>query len=129
MDKKIEHLDLGFVNYTNHPTNNDYVVFRFADVHRANSFRELLKEQKIWFEESQDQKRQLLVYLFGLHHTDYNKAQKINITVEAKHKKFLISGKFFRWFIVLFGLTMIILAAIGYSINGSKQGTPVKTTR
>jgi len=88
-----------------------------------------LKEQKIWFEESQDQKRQLLVYLFGLHHTDYNKAQKINITVVAKHKKFLIPGKFFRWFIVLFGLTMIILAAIGYSINGSKQGTPAKTTR
>ena len=88
-----------------------------------------MKEQKIWFEESQDQKRQLLVYLFGLHQSDYNKAQKINITVEAKHKKFLIPGKFFRWFIVLFGLTMIILAAIGYSINGSKQGTPAKTTR
>jgi hypothetical protein len=127
MENPVEHFDLGFVNYTQHPENPDYVVFRFADVNRANSFRTELQQQKIWFEEANEDKKQVTYTLFGLHKTDYNKAQKINITVEAKHKKFLIPGKFFRWFVVLFGITMITLAIIGFIKNPNKEGTKSNT--
>lgn len=122
MENPVEHFDLGFVNYTQHPENADYVVFRFADVNRANSFRAELQKQKIWFEEANEDKKQVTYTLFGLHKTDYNKGQKINISVEAKHKKFLIPGKFFRWFVVLFGVTMILLAIIGFIKNPNKEG-------
>jgi hypothetical protein len=127
MENPVEHFDLGFVNYTQHPENPDYVVFRFADVNRANSFRTELQQQKIWFEEANEDKKQVTYTLFGLHKTDYNKAQKINIAVEAKHKKFLIPGKFFRWFVVLFGITMITLAIIGFIKNPNKEGTKSNT--
>jgi hypothetical protein len=127
MENPVEHFDLGFVNYTQHPENPDYVVFRFADVNRANSFRSELQQQKIWFEEANEDKKQVTYTLFGLHKTDYNKAQKINIAVEAKHKKFLIPGKFFRWFVVLFGITMITLAIIGFIKNPNKEGTKSNT--
>lgn len=127
MENPVEHFDLGFVNYTQHPENPDYVVFRFADVNRANSFREALQLQKIWFEEANEEKKQVTYTLFGLHKTDYNKAQKINISVEAKHKKFLIPGKFFRWFVVLFGVTMITLAIIGFIKNPNKEKTKSNT--
>lgn len=129
MDNPIEHLDLGLVNYTNHPSNVNYVVFRFADEKRANSFRLLLQEQKIWFEEAQEQKRSMVFHLFGLHKSDFNKGQKINITVESKHKKFIIPGKYFRWIVVIFGVTMIIFAFIGYYINGPKPKEAPKTTK
>jgi len=125
MENPIEHFDLGFVNYTQHPENKDYVVFRFADSNRANSFREALIVQKIWFEEANEDKKQVTYTMFGLHKTDYNKAQKINIFVEAKHKKFIIPGKFLRWSIVLFGMTMITLATIGYFL---KESTKSKNT-
>jgi hypothetical protein len=127
MENPVEHFDLGFVNYTQHPENSDYVVFRFADVNRANSFRTELQQQKIWFEEANEDKKQVTYTLFGLHKTDYNKAQKINIAVEAKHKKFLIPGKFFRWFVVLFGITMITLAIIGFIKNANKEETKNNT--
>lgn len=121
MDNPVEHFDLGFVNFTQHPENADYVVFRFVDPNRAESFRTELEKQKIWFEEGQEVKKQVTYLLFGLHKTDYNKAQKINFAVEAKHKKFLIPGKLFRWFVVLFGITMITLAVIGYIKNPNKE--------
>lgn len=121
MDNPVEHFDLGFVNFTQHPENADYVVFRFVDANRAASFKAELEKQKIWFEEGQEVKKQVTYLLFGLHKTDYNKAQKINFAVEAKHKKFLIPGKFFRWFVVLFGVTMIALAIIGYVKNAGKK--------
>lgn len=127
MENPVEHFDLGFVNYTQHPENPDYVVFRFADVNRANSFRTEIQQQKIWFEEAQEVKKQVTYTLFGLHKTDYNKAQKINFAVEAKHKKFLIPGKFFRWFVVLFGITMITLAIIGFIKNPNKASTKSNT--
>lgn len=117
MDNPVEHFDLGFVNFTQHPENSEYVVFRFADANRAESFRAELEKQKIWFEEAKEEKKRATYLLFGLHKTDYNKGQKINFSVEAKHKKFLIPGKFFRWFVVIFGITMIGLAVIGYFKN------------
>jgi hypothetical protein len=122
MDNPVEHFDLGFVNFTQHPDNKEYVVFRFADSNRATSFRAELEKQRIWFEEAIEEKKQVTYILFGLHKTDYNKAQKINFAVEAKHKKFLIPGKFFRWFVVLFGVTMIGLAIIGYFKNSKNKG-------
>ena len=121
MDNPVEHFDLGFVNFTQHPDNKEYVVFRFADANRAASFRAELEKQRIWFEEAIEEKKQVTYILFGLHKTDYNKAQKINFAVEAKHKKFLIPGKFFRGFVVLFGVTMIGLAIIGYFKNSKNK--------
>lgn len=129
MDNPIEHLDLGLVNYTVHPSNIDYVVFRFADEKRANSFRLLLQEQKIWFEEAQEEKRTVLFHLFGLHKSDFNKGQKINITVESRHKKFIIPGKYFRWTVVLFGITIIVFAFIGYFISSTKHKAPIQITK
>lgn len=115
MDNPIDHpLDLGLVNYTKHPSNPDYVVFRFSDIDRANSFEEYLTKEKIWFEKSSEAHKQKTYYLFGLHKTDFKRAERINMSVEGKHKKPLIPIAGIRWFIVLFGMTMLTLAIVGY---------------
>lgn len=115
MDNPIDHpLDLGLVNYTKHPNNPDYVVFRFPDIGRANSFEEYLTKEKIWFERSSEAHKQRTYYLFGLHKTDFKRAERLNMSVEGKHKKPLIPIAGLRWFIVLFGMTMLTLAVVGY---------------
>ena len=58
MENPIEHLDLGFVNYTQHPTNPKYMVYRFTDINRANDFREMLNVDKIEFQEDTQEKKQ-----------------------------------------------------------------------
>ena len=77
MENPIEHLDLGFVNYTQHPTNPKYMVYRFTDVNRANHFRELLNENKIEFQEDTQEKKQQTYTLFAIHQKNYKKTMKM----------------------------------------------------
>lgn len=115
MDNPIDHpLDLGLVNYTRHPENKEYVVFRFPDIERANSFEEHLTKNKIWFERGAEERKQLTYHLFGLHKNDFKRAERINMLVEGKHKKPLIPIAGIRWFVVLFGMAALTLAIVGY---------------
>jgi hypothetical protein len=115
MDNPVDHpLDLGFVNYVQHPTDKNYVVFRYTDVQRANDFRAGLIEAKITFEEGEGEMRTKTAFLFGVHKRDYKKAQALNYKVEGKNKKFIIPNKYIRSFVVIFGLSVLTLAIVGH---------------
>jgi hypothetical protein len=115
MENPVDHtLDLGFVNYVQHPENPNYIVFRFHDPNRAHSFESALNENQIWFEKGEEEKRGTMVQLFGIHKNDFKKVEKINYQVEGKHKKPLIPWKGLRYFLLLFSLTVLTLAIIGY---------------
>ncbi len=115
MENPVDHtIDLGFVNYVQHPENKNYVVFRFADSNRAESFETTLKDQKIWFEKGEEQKRNKPYFMFAVHHSDFKKVEQINYDVEAKHKKPIIPFKGLRWSLFVFSLFVMILATVGY---------------
>ena len=114
MENPIEHLDLGFVNYTQHPTNPKYMVYRFTDVNRANDFRELLNENKIEFQEDTQEKKQQTYTLFAIHQKNYKKTMKMNYEVEKKHKKPIIPFRFLRWTVVIFGMGILLLSILSY---------------
>jgi hypothetical protein len=115
MENPVDHsLDLGLVNYVQHPSNPSYIVYRFPDAERASSFEEELNKQNIWFEKGEDEKRGKLYTLYGVHKNDYKKTAKINFIVEAKHKKPLIPFKILRYLILIIGLFMLTLAIVGY---------------
>src|SRR5690554_664213 len=115
MAGKIENIvDLGLVNYVRHPSNPDYVVFRFADEKRANDFEQTLKSKEIWFEKAHEEKKNRTYTLFGIHHKDFDAAQKINYAVEGRNRNFIISNKILRWSLLVFFFTAVILAFIGY---------------
>ncbi len=113
-------IDLGLVNYVQHPTNKNYIVYRFADKKRADSFENELKKNKIWFEKSITKKRTKDYFLFGVHKNDYNKTQKINYTVEAKHKKPFIPFKFLRWFLMTLSAIIMTIAILGHCKQQNK---------
>ena len=115
MDNPVDHpIDLGLVNYSRHPENSSYVVYRFADENRAKSFEEALKEKNIQFESDTHEKKQVTYYLFGVHKNDYKVTERINFDVEAKHRKPFIPFAGFRWFMILFSAGLMLLAILGY---------------
>lgn len=115
MDNPIDNpLDLGLVNYVRHPENKDYIVFRFPDKERADSFQIALEEQSIWFERDSEMKRTRLFHLIGIHKNDFKKVEKLNYLVEAKHKKKLISFAPLRYIILLISFAAMTLAIMGY---------------
>jgi len=127
MENPVDHsLDLGFVNYTAHPENNKYVVFRFADPKRATSFEEKLNEGQIWFEKSMEERRGREYALFGIHQTDFKRVQQINYQVEAKHKQFIIPNKFFRYALLIFSAVVMTLTIIGYIKSKNESPESIK---
>lgn len=115
MDNPVDNIiDLGLVNYVQHPTNKDYIVYRFADANRAASFAQALEDAQIEYERGEETKRTVTYHLFGIHKRDYKKTVKINYVVEAKHKKPLIPFKAFRWFLILFSAVAMSIAILGY---------------
>lgn len=114
-DNPVDHpIDLGFVNYVQHPSNKTYIVFRFGDKNRAEDFEEQLKLNKIWYERATEMKRTTEVVMFGVHKTDFNRVQKINFAVEGRHKKPIIPFKGLRYGILLVGSFLLILATVSY---------------
>ncbi|MFT5860030.1 MAG: hypothetical protein ACI865_002138 [Flavobacteriaceae bacterium] len=121
MESPIDHvIDLGLVNYTKHPENPNYVVYRFADLERAGSFEAALKEQKIWYEKGSQERKKGEFTLFGIHKNDYKKTEQINYAVEAKHKKPFIPFKGFRYFLMTLSFGLLLLAILGYC-NAQKK--------
>jgi hypothetical protein len=140
MDKRVDNpvdniVDLGLVNYVQHPSNPEYIVYRFVDSERAASFEKELKAQSIWFEKDTENKRQKEYILFGVHNRDFKRTDKINFKVEGKHKKPLIPFKGFRYFILFLGLGLLTLAIIGYCKQQEKlslyndDGTLIKEAK
>ena len=114
MENPIEHLDHGFVNFTKHPNNPNFLVYRFTDIARANSFREELKANNITFEEDTEEKKQVTYTLFALHKKHYKKTMQMNFKVEGQHKKPLIPFRLLRWTVLLFGLGILLLSILSY---------------
>ncbi|MDX2361531.1 MAG: hypothetical protein QNK23_12045 [Crocinitomicaceae bacterium] len=115
MDNPVDNIfDFGLVNYTKHPTNKDYIVYRFGDKARADSFEEELIEAGIEFEKDHLKKKTTTFYLIATHKNDYKKTSKINFDVEAKHKKPFLPFAAFRYFLILFSAAAITLASVGY---------------
>lgn len=115
MDNPVDHpIDLGLVNYSRHPSNREYVVYRFADEHRAKSFEEALIEKNIKFESDTHEKKLVTYYLFGVHKNYFKVTEKINFAVEAKHRKPFIPFRGFRYFLLLMSAIVMCLAIMGY---------------
>ena len=114
-------IDLGLVNYVRHPSDPNYIVFRFADKKRADDFEQVLSEKNIWFERSEDETRYKFYYLFGINKRDFDTVQSINFTVEGKNRNFLIPNRYFRWGVLILSIGMVTLAILGYCARPSKN--------
>lgn len=115
MENPVDHtLDLGLVNYVQHPSNPSYIVYRFPDKERAASFEIELKNNSIWFEKDEENKRGKVYTLYGVHKNDFKVTEQINFKVEAKHKKPFIPFKGFRFIVLFIGLGLLLISVIGY---------------
>lgn len=100
---------INITNYTDHPTRENYVVFRFYEENRAQDFEQLLKEQELWYEFTKDESEEKILYLFGIRKSDFNQANRNNFLINAKYRKPFISNVFFKWLVLI--VTGIFVAA------------------
>ena len=120
MEAGLEHFDMGLVNYRQHPTNVNFMVYRFKDLDRANTFEELLQKEGLWYERANPMEDERHIYMFAVEKKHFQKTQKINFTTEAKHKKFLIENNPMRYLFVFVMLGILSLATLGYCESRKK---------
>lgn len=120
MEAGLEHFDMGLVNYRQHPTNVNYIVYRFKDIQRADTFENKLKEANLWYERSNPDEDEKVLYMFAVEKKHFNKTQKINFQTEGKHKKFIIPHGLFRNLFVFIVMAIITLASVGYCKSRQK---------
>lgn len=120
---------LGLVNYKDHPTDNRYKVFNFNTVEEANMFEQQLISANVWFEKDQEVMEDTATikftldpegekfqntFLFAVEQRNFNKAQQANYRVSAAFRKPLVKNKIARYLLVIFFLSVLSFALIGY---------------
>lgn len=103
---------LNLTNYSDHPTRIGYTVYRFFEKDRADYFEEILIQENVYFETSVEENDNT-IYLFGIRKGDAKKAMNANYLVSAKFRNKIIPNTYFRWGILLFFFTALVLALIG----------------
>lgn len=105
---------INITNYNEHPTRKSYTIFHFFIKERADYFKELLEEQKIWFEFEIEKQPEKIIYFFGVKNNDLKKVEKINYLVSGKYRKPTIANKYLGWGLYFFTIIVFILAIMGY---------------
>ena len=77
-------------------------------------FEEILNQEKIWFEKDIDEVKAGTTYLFGVKKDDFERVQRANFAVAAKHRKPLITNNILRYSLLIIFFSSLVLAIIGY---------------
>ena len=110
-------LMLSFINFQEHPTNQNKKVFFFKNEKHSEVFEALLKENLIVFEKQIDHEGDKTIY-FGVKKADFELAKKLNFITIGKFRKRFIPDKTFRILILGLSILLIALAIIGAFVSG-----------
>ncbi|MFZ6050987.1 hypothetical protein [Halocola ammonii] len=108
---------MNITNYKDHPGDNRYVVYRFLMEEHADHFQTLLEERDVIFERHFDEDDDPPKILFGISKRFNKEAVHCNYLTHARYRKPMITNKFFKYTLLIFTLSVIILAFIGYFLS------------
>lgn len=101
-------------NYSEHPTNSNYIVFRFVEKEQSLMFKNLLEMDGIPFESDEDDSHGHMQYMIAVKNQFESKAVYHNFTVIGHHREPFISNVFFRYLFFAIALGALSLAFYGY---------------
>ena len=110
-------IDLGLVNFKDHPSDDNYKIFRFVNLPKAKQFEKGIEELDIFYERHETTKGTNNVVIYAIRKRDFEKAQKVNYLVESQFRKPFISNKVIKWVLPLITLSIIALAIIGAVVS------------
>ncbi len=120
---------LDFSNVKDHPTNDQYNVYRFYNPEQADFFEELLQKHKVQYErdnhlvdvatkaaeqELEEEKQQKDVYYFGIPKRLEKQVQKLNNLAIGKYRDPFIPNKGSALIFMLLILAILVFALVGY---------------
>jgi hypothetical protein len=117
-------IDLGLVNYLDHPSDENYKLFRFIDKKKADLFEKGLIEQNLKHQSHLDSSSGKTIYLFAVFKSDFKAAQKINFLISAQFRKPMITSKTGKWALLIIVGLVIITGFVGFAISKANGYIP-----
>lgn len=98
-------------NYAEHPTEPDWLVFRFPVAAQREEFAQMLGAEGIRHEVDTDAGPP---YLIGVRSRHRERAVRLNYTVLGRHRRPFLSDPLFRWSVLAAVGALLVLAFIGW---------------
>lgn len=105
-------MSLTHINYQDHPTNRNKMVFFFKDPEHAVYFQKLLNDHKIKHERQVDEEGDGRVY-FGVMKGDFKLAKRLNFLTYGHFREPFITVPFFKYLLLTVTITAVVLAIYG----------------
>ncbi len=102
---------IDLTNFSEHPTQASWLVFRYATTEQAQAMIDLLNKEQIGSESDLIEGPPFMV---GVHKRYFTRAEKLNYFALGQSRKPFIASAFWRWFLVVFFFTIMTIALIGY---------------
>lgn len=103
---------MNITNYDDHPNNNSYKVFSFANLEQGAYFQQLLEKENIPFEYFLDEEGRVKKMLFGVHKEHFKRALNCNFLSYAKYRERFIP----RWIgVTILFVTLSIISLALYN--------------
>jgi len=113
-DDELEKL---FTNFQDHPTNDQYKIFKYRIAEQADYFQSLLEEKKIFFERD-DEPSDNYSHYFAIKKVDSRRVYKLNHLALGRYRKPFVKERWARWAILLVGAAIVATAIIAGILNG-----------
>lgn len=109
-----------FTNQMPHPDRKGYEVYHFTSLDEADFFENQLKEKNLFYERAEDSINQKTIHLFGVKSDDLSAVDSANYLTKGTFRKPMVADKTARYFLVFFGLGVIVFAIIGFFISANR---------
>lgn len=103
-----------FGNYSEHPSDNRYTVFKYYRKDQFDHFKNSLLEHHIWFEEDQEQMEHGVQFLVAVKNKDLTQVKKLNLEAIGLNRERFIPNKILRYVILIISIIVMTLAVIGF---------------
>jgi hypothetical protein len=101
-------------NFSEHPIDNRYTVFKHYSKEQSEYFKSLLEEKQIKYEYDEEFSEKGVRYLFGVKNKDLSKTKTLNYLTIAKFREPFIPNVYFRYIVMIISAIVMTLAIIGY---------------
>ena len=104
-------------NFSEHPSNPLYTVYKFKSIEESTTFQELLAKENLFYEADETKNTYGSLYIVAVKNKDENQATKLNYLAIGKYRTPIISNKIVRSVIYTFTVILLGTAVIGFFLS------------
>ena len=104
-------------NFSEHPSNSLYTVYKFKSSEESNTFQELLEQSSLYYEADEAENSYGALFIVAVKNKDEKLATKLNYLALGKYRKPIIENKVTRVIIYAISVFILSLAVVGFFLS------------